>query len=121
MTTDAPPVGSREGARAPNSSARGPVPADPGPPQPIGGPARLIEVLGPGCPRCDRATKDVAAVVDRMRIDALVVHVTDPAAIVGYGLLFDVPGIAVDGVLVSRGRVPSQREIERWLAPQGSL
>lgn len=81
---------------------------------------RLIEIFGPGCSRCDRAAKGVAAVVDRLQIDARVVHVADPAAIVGHGLLFDVPGVAVDGVLVSRGRVPSQREIERWLAPQTS-
>ncbi len=79
---------------------------------------RLIEILGPGCRRCDQATNDVVAVVERMGIDASVIHVSDPAAIATRGLLFDVPGIAIDGVLVSRGRVPSRRDIERWLSPE---
>jgi len=34
------------------------------------------------------------------------------------GFLFDSPGIAIDGVVVSRGRVPSRRELEGWLATE---
>jgi small redox-active disulfide protein 2 len=79
---------------------------------------RLIEILGPGCRRCDQATTDAVAAVERMGIDARVVHVSDPAVIATRGLLFDVPGIAIDGVLVSRGRVPSRRDIERWLSTE---
>lgn len=78
---------------------------------------RLIE-MGPGCPRCHQATKDILTVVARQGVNARVVHVTDPAEIVARGLLFDVPGIAVDGLLVSRGRVPSRRDIERWLSTE---
>ena len=79
---------------------------------------RLIEILGPGCRRCEQVTKDVAAVVERTGIEARVVHVTDPAEIATRGFLFDVPGIAIDGVVVSRGRVPSRRELEGWLATE---
>ena len=75
---------------------------------------RVIEVLGPGCPMCDRATAEIRAVVDTAQVDAEVVHVTDPFAIVARGALFSLPVILVDGVLVSRGRVPSRRDIERW-------
>jgi small redox-active disulfide protein 2 len=79
---------------------------------------RLIEILGPGCRRCDQATKDVVAVVEQMGIDVRVVHISDPAVIASRGLLFDIPGIAIDGVLVSRGRVPSRRDVERWLSTE---
>jgi small redox-active disulfide protein 2 len=79
---------------------------------------RLIEILGPGCRRCDQATKDVVAVVERTGVDARVVHVIDPVEIATRGLLFDVPGIAIDGVIVSRGRVPSRSQIERWLSTE---
>jgi small redox-active disulfide protein 2 len=82
---------------------------------------RLIEILGPGCRRCEQATKEVAAVVERIGIGARVVHVTDPVEIASRGLLFDVPGIAIDGVVVSRGRVPSRSQIERWLATDGTV
>jgi small redox-active disulfide protein 2 len=76
---------------------------------------QLIEILGPGCPRCDRTTAEIRAVVERAHCEAEVRHVTDPFEIVARGVLFSIPVVLVDGVLVSRGRVPSRAEIERWL------
>ena len=76
---------------------------------------RLIEILGPGCPRSKKTTAAIRAVVDREQYDAEVRHVTDPDEIVARGVLFSIPAVVVDGVLVSRGRVPSRKEIERWL------
>jgi len=76
---------------------------------------RVIEILGPGCRRCEKTTAEIRAVVDRAQIDAEVRHVTDPAEIVARGVLFSIPVVLVDGVLVSRGRVPSRRETEQWL------
>ena len=75
----------------------------------------LIEVLGPGCRRCEQTTAEIRGVVDRAHLDVEVRHVTDPAEIMARGVLFSIPVVLVDGVLVSRGRVPSRREIERWL------
>ena len=75
----------------------------------------VIEVLGPGCRRCEHTTAEIRAVVDGTHIEAEVRHVTDPFEIVARGVLFTVPVVLVDGVVVSRGRVPSRREIERWL------
>ena len=76
---------------------------------------RVIEVLGPGCPRCEKTTAEICAVVDRSGVDAEVRHVTDPFEIVSLGAPFAIPVVLVDDVLVSRGRVPSRREIETWL------
>jgi small redox-active disulfide protein 2 len=76
---------------------------------------RLVEVLGPGCPRCEKTTAEIRAVVDRARVDVEVRHVTDPSQIVLRGALFALPVVLIDGVLVSRGRVPSRKDIERWL------
>ena len=76
---------------------------------------RVIEILGPGCARCEKTTAEIRAVVDRAQIDAEVRHVTEPFEMVARGVLFSVPVVLVDGVLVSRGRVPSRQEIERWL------
>jgi len=76
---------------------------------------RVIEILGPGCARCEKTTAEIRAVVDRTQIDAEVRHVTDPFEMVARGVLFSVPVVLVDGVLVSRGKVPSRREIEQWL------
>ena len=75
----------------------------------------VIEILGPGCARCEKTTAEIRAVVDRTQIDVEVRHVTDPFEMVARGVLFSVPVVLVDGVLVARGKVPSRREIERWL------
>ena len=75
----------------------------------------VIEILGPGCARCEKTTAEIRAVVDRTHIDVEVRHVTDPFEMVARGVLFSVPVVLVDGVLVARGKVPSRREIEQWL------
>lgn len=76
---------------------------------------RVIEILGPGCPRCEKTTAEIRAVVDRAGINAEIRHVTDPFEIAARGVLFSVPVVLIDGILVARGRVPSRREIEQWL------
>ena len=75
----------------------------------------LIEILGPGCPRCERTSAEIREVVDREGVPAELRQVTDPAEIVSRGVLFDVPVVIVDGAVASRGRVPSRSEIARWL------
>ena len=61
---------------------------------------RVIEVLGPGCPRCEKTTAEIRAAVDRPGMDVAVRHVTDPFAITSRGVLFAVPAVVVDGLLV---------------------
>jgi small redox-active disulfide protein 2 len=75
----------------------------------------LVEILGPGCRRCDQATAEIRAVVERNGLEVEVRHVTDPVEIVSRGVLFDNPVVVVGGAVRSRGRVPSRGEIERWL------
>lgn len=82
---------------------------------------RVVEILGPGCRQCERATAEIRAVVDRSQVDADVRHVTDPFEIVTRGVLFTVPVVLIDGVVMSRGRVPSRTEIERWLGVGSGL
>ena len=74
-----------------------------------------IEVLGPGCRRCRDLDGKVRAVVAAMAADADVRYVTDPVEIVTRGFFMRTPGLVVDGVVVSAGRVPSPREIAGWL------
>ena len=76
---------------------------------------RVIEILGPGCARCEKTTAEIRAVVDRAGIDAEIRHVIDPFEIVARGVFFSIPVVLVDGVLESRG-APSRREIEQWLS-----
>jgi len=70
----------------------------------------VIEVLGPGCTRCERTTAEIRAVVHERGVDADIRHVTDPFEIVARGVLFSIPVVLVDGVVVSTGRVPTRRD-----------
>jgi small redox-active disulfide protein 2 len=74
-----------------------------------------IKVLGPGCRNCVTLEARTREALDQLGLDAEVEKVTDPAAIVGYGLL-STPGLVVDGELVLAGKVPSVRQLTGLLA-----
>ena len=75
---------------------------------------RVIEVLGPGCQKCQYTEKVVREVVDSAGIEADVRHVTDYADIASRGVL-STPGLAIDGVVVLAGRVPTREQVAAWL------
>lgn len=75
---------------------------------------RLIEVFGPGCANCQRVEANARQAVARTGIEAEILHVVDYAEIMSRGVL-STPGLAIDGRVVSMGRVPSTADIEGWL------
>jgi small redox-active disulfide protein 2 len=75
---------------------------------------RVIEVLGPGCQKCQYAEKVVREVVDAAGIEAEVRHVTDYGEIASRGVL-STPGLVIDGVVVLVGRVPTREQVAGWL------
>jgi len=75
---------------------------------------RVIEVLGPGCQKCQHVESVVREVVEAAGIDADVRHVTDYAEIAQYGVL-STPGLVIDGQVVVAGRVPTREQVEGWL------
>jgi small redox-active disulfide protein 2 len=74
-----------------------------------------IKVLGPGCRNCVTLEARTREALEQLGVDAEVEKVTDPAAIVGYGVL-STPGLVVDGELVLAGKVPSVRQLTGLLA-----
>ena len=72
---------------------------------------RKIEVLGPGCRRCEELAKNAREAVAMTGVDAEVAHVTDASQFLAYGILWSTPGLVIDGRLVSAGRVLSARDI----------
>ena len=74
----------------------------------------VIEVLGPGCQKCQYVEKVVREVVEGAGISAEVRHVTDYAEIAARGVL-STPGLVIDGVVVLAGRVPTREQVAAWL------
>jgi small redox-active disulfide protein 2 len=74
-----------------------------------------IEILGMGCFKCDQLKANAEAAVKDLGIDAEISKVTDIDKITGYGVMMT-PALAVDGALVSSGKVLSKEEIKGIIA-----
>ncbi|MBS7526238.1 TM0996/MTH895 family glutaredoxin-like protein [Fusibacter paucivorans] len=74
----------------------------------------IIKVLGSGCANCKKLEANVKAAVDAMGIDATVEKVEDFKAIMAYGVM-QTPALVVDEVVKFYGRVPSAKELEKYL------
>jgi small redox-active disulfide protein 2 len=77
-----------------------------------------IEVLGPGCQRCDLLYRNTQAAVARSGREAVVEKVSDIAKMVEYGILAT-PGLVIDGKVACTGRVPAPEEIKGWIESAG--
>jgi small redox-active disulfide protein 2 len=78
------------------------------------GEIKVIEVLGPGCPRCKATFEVVRQVVATAGIACEVIKSESIDRMVELGLLAT-PGVAVDGTVVLSGRVPGPDEVRRAL------
>lgn len=74
----------------------------------------LVQILGPGCPKCTALEKTVRALVAEKGLDALVEKVTDFQMMAAMGV-FATPALAVDGLVKCSGRSPSRDELLDWL------
>ncbi|MGI9103311.1 MAG: thioredoxin family protein [Terriglobales bacterium] len=74
-----------------------------------------ITIYGPGCAKCHETERRVRHVVEQTGIEAEVRKATDFAEMAKAGVLMT-PGVAVNGVVVSSGRIPDEDEIRAWLA-----
>jgi len=72
-----------------------------------------IQVIGKGCAACKNREADVRAIVARLGLDATIERVDDLEQIVRFGL-FVLPGLAVDGQVISAG-YGGQKRIEKAL------
>ena len=73
-----------------------------------------IEILGPGCPRCQSLEANAKQAVEELGIDAQVVKVTEMGKIMSYGVM-STPGIVVDGKVKGSGKLFSVDEIKQML------
>ncbi len=73
-----------------------------------------IEILGVGCPKCKQLTANAEAAVKESNVQAEIGKVTDIDKITEYGVMMT-PALAVDGAVVSSGKVLSKDEIKKIL------
>ena len=75
----------------------------------------LVQILGPGCPKCQMLHDRVQKVAAKLGIDCTIEKITDMSTIVNFGVL-STPALVIDGEVKVSGRVPSDSQIEELLA-----
>jgi small redox-active disulfide protein 2 len=74
-----------------------------------------IEILGPGCARCETLASNTRAAADGLGLEYSLEKVTDITAIAAKGVMMT-PALIVDGELKISGKVPSVKEIKSMIS-----
>ena len=69
-----------------------------------------IQILGTGCPKCKTLEKITREVVEQNGISAEISKVEDIMEIMKFNVM-TTPAIVLDGKVVLKGRVPSEKEL----------
>ena len=77
-----------------------------------------IEILGVGCPKCKQLTANAEAAVKELNIQAKIGKVTDIDKITKFGVMMT-PALAIDGKVVSSGKVLNKDEIKAIISGGG--
>jgi len=75
---------------------------------------KKLQVLGTGCPKCQKLTENTKAAADELGIAYEIEKVTDINKIIDFGVM-TTPALAVDGVVKVVGKVPSVEEVKTLL------
>lgn len=74
----------------------------------------LLEILGTGCTKCKLLHESVVKAVAESGVTAEVRKVEDITQILQAGIL-STPALVKDGKVLVSGKVPSPKEIAKWL------
>ncbi|MDO9574909.1 MAG: thioredoxin family protein [bacterium] len=73
-----------------------------------------IEILGMGCPRCQKTAANAEQAVKELGAKAEIVKVEKIDKIMKYGVMM-IPALVVDGEVKCAGKIPAVDEIKNWL------
>ena len=76
---------------------------------------RKLQILGVGCPKCEKLKENAAAAVKEIGLECEIEKVTDLNKIASFGVMLT-PGLVVDGDVKIVGRVASVEEIKEMLS-----
>ena len=75
---------------------------------------KLVQVLGPGCAKCEKLKQNAEEAVKQSGTEAQVEKITDINEITSFGVMMT-PALVVDGQVKVMGKVPSVEEIKGML------
>ncbi|MDY0019381.1 MAG: thioredoxin family protein [Anaerolineae bacterium] len=74
----------------------------------------VIKILGRGCPKCQRLEELTREVTAELGVEAVFEHVKEMDEIMAYDIA-NTPGLVIDEVVKSSGRIPQKEEIAAWI------
>ena len=75
---------------------------------------KKIQILGTGCPKCKQLAENAEAAANALGLEYVMVKVTEINEIMKFGVMMT-PGLAVDGVVKSAGKLLSADDIKKIL------
>ncbi len=73
-----------------------------------------VEVLGPGCSKCDDTFEKVRQVLEELKLESELIKVTDIFQIINRGVNFT-PALLINGRVMFQGKVPRKEQIREVL------
>lgn len=73
-----------------------------------------IEILGPGCPKCNNTQENVKKALSELNKQAEVVKVTDINAMIEKGII-QTPALIINGKIVMQGKIPTVEQIKQFI------
>ncbi len=73
-----------------------------------------IEVLGTGCPKCQKTKDNIRTALTETGTEAEVIEVKDLKSIADYGVMMT-PAVVIDGEVKIVGKVPTEEQIKSLL------
>ena len=75
---------------------------------------KKLQILGTGCPKCQKLTENTKAAAEALGIAYTLEKVTQIDQIMKFGVMFT-PALVVDGVVKVSGKVPDTEAIKALL------
>ena len=76
---------------------------------------KLIQVLGPGCAKCNKLKQNAETAAAESGVEATVEKIEDINVITSFGV-FMTPALVIDGEVKSSGKVLTAEDIKKLLA-----
>lgn len=79
---------------------------------------KKIQILGPGCAKCNELAANAKEAAGQLGLEVEFEKITDIKEIMKFGVM-TTPGLAIDGQVVSQGRLLKPEQIKEYLKSQG--
>ena len=73
-----------------------------------------VKVVGSGCPNCQKLEQLCREVVNELQVSAEIEKITDYERFGDLGIMMT-PGLLINDVVVSSGRLPNKESLSQWI------